>query len=153
MRPFIITFVFVASSCLTMAMPRAAQACDPETGQRTQIVWGLWNGQHLPSTLKPGSDLTFIHLPNSGVLGVRTKPATHLDYLEQGQWRRFNVELVHVEFFDASVDPPAPLRQILMGANTYSSFGEGWLPLVGKEFALQLEKAVCIDTSTVEPTD
>ena len=127
-----------------------ALACDPDTGERRQMISASWGGTSLIGTMYPGDDLVYFDLPSGRTLGVRTRPVSDEVYREQAQWRKFNVELVHLEFYDGDTKPRKLIAQTIAGANTSSEMSAKFLPGFGDErLRVELWKSVCVPTGRV----
>lgn len=132
---------------VTTALSSTAQACDPQTGARIQTIHAYWEAEPLIGQQRDGDPLVYFDLPIGYRLGVLARQAGPDVYVEQGQWRKYNVELVHLELYDARQHPPKRVAQTLAGANSASGFSEDFLPTAGgRGLILRLSKPLCVPT-------
>jgi len=122
-------------------------ACNSDTGERRQQIGVSWGGESLVAIQYDGDVLTYFELPSGKKLGVGFKDAGKEVYVEQGKWRAFNVELIQVEYFDATATPMKRIKEGLSGANSSSTLDEKYLPGVGNsKLRIEFNKPVCVPT-------
>jgi hypothetical protein len=129
-------------------------ACNTDTGERKQQISASWGGEDLVAIQYHGDDLTYFELPSGKKLGVGFKEAGKEVYTEQGKWRTFNVELIHVAYFDATAKPIKRIKEGLSGANGTSALDESYLPGIGdQKLRIEFNKPVCIPTGVTHSVD
>ncbi|MEJ1249247.1 hypothetical protein [Denitratimonas tolerans] len=112
----------------------SAAACDPETGERRQMIFleagdkvvEYW--EMVPADIKP------VELPSGRKVGVSIAPATPHKYLENVSSGRFSPELVEIRLYDLAGEEPVETHMSWGGANSVQGFGD---------FTLNLLKPVC----------
>ena len=129
-------------------------ACNTGTGAREQRISASWGGESLVAINYDGDELTYFELPSGKKLGVRYKDAGKEVYTEQGKWRTYNVELIHVEYFDATSKPVKSIKSRLAGAASTSALNESDLPGIGDaKLRIAYIKPVCVPTGATHPVD
>jgi|CXWL01.1.fsa_nt_gi hypothetical protein len=122
-----------------------AAACDSKTGERQQLVFASWAGESLAAMYLEGDEMMYFQIPNGVKFGVRTRPVSDDVYREQFQWRKYNSELVHLEFYDTKEKQPTLIAETLAGANSTSNISADFVPGVGDpRLRVELQKSVCV---------
>ena len=128
-----------------------AAACDSETGERLQLVFASWAGESLAGMYRDGDELMYFQIPNGARFGVRTRPVSDEVYREQFQWRKYNAELVHLEFYDTKAKQPKLIAETLAGANSTSNISADFVPGVGDpRLRVELRKSVCVSAQDLQ---
>ena len=130
-----------------------ALACDPATGERSQSVSASWAGESLVGVHGNGDELMHFQTPGGMRFGLRTRPVSDEVYREQFQWRKYNVELVHLEFYDTNEKQPRLIAETLAGANSTSNVSADFVPGIGdSRLRVELRRSVCVSANDLQET-
>lgn len=106
-----------------MLAANPAASCDEATGERQQLVFLDWNGQHVGDWIAEPGDMQSIRLPDGFQLGIRldqTAPDAIPPGADHGSYKP---ELVQINVFDMSTPDPVRLTTTYGGTNSIQGYG------------------------------
>ncbi len=116
--------VFLAVAVLlAVAAPTPSRACNPDTGEREQLVFLSSNGKPLTHWVAASGEMKRITLPNGFALGIT------LDEPEPRAERRrpaapgFGPEMVKISLYDLGAGEPRALTYTYGGTNSLQGYG------------------------------
>ena len=128
MKTNAICFMLLAGSSVS------AVACDPETGERRQMIFLESGGKTVEYWQMDSGRMREVDLPSGEKIGVSITPASVQKYQENGSSGRFSPELVEIRLYDLSAEEPMETHMSWGGANSVQGFSN---------FTLNLLKPVC----------
>ena len=128
MKTNAICFMLLAGSSVS------AVACDPETGERRQMIFLESGGKTVEYWQMDSGRMREVDLPSGKKIGVSITPASVEKYQEHASSGRFSPELVEIRLYDLSTGEPVETHMSWGGANSVQGFGN---------FTLNLLKPVC----------
>ena len=112
----------------------SAIACDPETGERRQMIFVEAGGKTVRFWEVVPGEIKALELPTGKTVGLSITPALPKKYLDKTNSGRFTPELVEIRLYDLGGAEPLETHKSWGGANSVQRF-EG--------FTLNLLKPVC----------
>lgn len=141
----------------TMLLTPVAEACDWDTGERSQYVFLSWNGNKLQNWEASMGDLHQITLPNGLELGIELDEPSPEKYRQLAERLQHIPEIVQINLFRLSAEDRELLSQTYGGTNSIQGFGaRGGANRVEQlgdpGITLTLLKPVCLEPTAV-PVD
>ncbi|MCA9233265.1 MAG: hypothetical protein KDA57_21655 [Planctomycetales bacterium] len=107
-------------------LSHGAVACDAKTGERQQHVHLSWNGKSVADWVVGSEAPKSVELPNGVKLGVSVTDAPSSKYegrKSDPTASPHTPELVKLQLYDMSQNPPLELSHTWAGANSIQGFG------------------------------
>ncbi len=139
---------------LLMAVGSSALACNPDTGERRQMVFLEAGGDTVEYWEVVPGQLKSVKLPSGASVGVTLTPAGVEKYATDWNKGKYVPELVQIRIFDLSGSAPVEKEMSWGGTNSVQAFGRNSKPgdagIFGHGgFTLNLLKAVCASREAV----
>lgn len=119
MRTVLYTLILLVS----IVAGSSANACDWDTGERSQHVFLSWNGERLQDWVASMGSLEHFTLPNGFDLGIELDEPSREKYIELAERHRHVPEIVQINLFDLSREEPDLLSKTYGGTNSIQGFG------------------------------
>lgn len=116
-----IVLLAVASSALSTIS--SARACNPETGERRQIVFLEAAGEVVEYWEVTSGEMKVVVLPSGERVGVTVAPADSEKYVSAWRSGRFTPELVKLEIYEIAGRETVMREMSWAGANSVQTFG------------------------------
>ena len=120
MRALVVVLA-VASSALSTI--NSARACDPETGERRQMVFLEAASEVVEYWEVASGVMKVVVLPSGDRVGVAVTPAESEKYVSAWRSGRFTPELVKIEIYEMAGREPVMKEMSWGGANSVQTFG------------------------------